>query len=277
MTDDEDYHVRGATQSQLQTSAYDLRWMTPTRPAHEIAVHRHDDAHLILVLQGDYQTSAAGVGRLHAGEPMLVLNPPRTEHVDCFAPDQVLSQARFFSFALAADTWFGATKAMQLPAVPVAMEGAVVRRFAQQWTRHVSRECAAEDAETTLLAALAPFCKDRARLAATSLPWVQRVQRMLRERVVAGEGLESIAAMATRLGVHPVYLARAFRKHVGLSPSDYVRGLQLDKAAALLTGTRTCVVDIALECLYFDQAHLVHAFRAAYGLSPTAYRAQRLG
>jgi AraC-like DNA-binding protein len=32
---------------------------------------------------------------------------------------------------------------------------------------------------------------------------------------------------------------------------------------------------LALDCGYFDQAHLIHEFREFSGLTPTAYEAQR--
>ena len=32
---------------------------------------------------------------------------------------------------------------------------------------------------------------------------------------------------------------------------------------------------VALDCGYFDQAHLIHDFRSFSGLTPTAYRAAR--
>ncbi|MBC7917504.1 MAG: AraC family transcriptional regulator [Rhodoferax sp.] len=268
-----DFHVHGNTRSQAHTPAYDLRLMVPNRPAHEIAVHRHDDAHLILVVQGDYQTSAIRNGRLHAGEPLLVLNPPRTEHLDCFAATQVLPQARFFSLTLSAETWFQTSRAMDLPTGPTAVEGAAVRHIAALWADCVGVEA---DTECALMDALAPFSLDAASVAPSSAQWVRQVQRHLRDQVVDGQDVVRMTDVAANLGVHPVYLARAFRKHLGVSPTAYVRTVQLDKAAALLTQSCMSLLEIALECLYFDQAHMAHAFKAAYGLSPSAFRARKL-
>lgn len=267
------FHVRGTTHSQTHTPACDLRLMVPDRPASEIAVHRHDDAHLILVLKGDYQTSAACTERLHAGEPLLVLNPPRTEHVDCFAASQVLPQAKFFSMTLSADAWFRASQAMELPTQPQAIQGVLAREVAAVWARSIDEE---PDMECALMDALAPFSPEAASLVPSSARWVRQVQRKLRDQVVDGLDVVRMTDVAADWGVHPVYLARAFRRHAGLSPSEYVRAVQLDKAAALLTQTRMPLLEIALECLYFDQAHMAHAFSAAYGLSPSAFRARKL-
>ena len=246
--------------------------MVPSRPARDIEVHRHDDAHLVLVLQGHYQTSAAHTGVLHAGTPMLVLNPPRTEHVDCFASEQALPLARFYSLTLSAHAWLGISRTMDLPTVPSAIEGALAIHTAENWSRS---EDAGFDMDDALLTALAPFCADPAASAKYSARWVRQVKAFLRDWVLDGHDPVRMAEVALHFGVHPVYLARAFKSHTGLSPSHFVRTVQLDKAAALLVHTRKPLTEIAMECLFFDQAHLTHSFRAAYGLSPSAFRAQK--
>ena len=267
------FHVSGSTQFHVRTPALDLRLMVPSRPAREIEVHRHEDAHLVLVVQGSYQTSAAHTGALHAGTPMLVLNPPRTEHVDCFASEQALPLARFYSLTLSADAWLGISQTMDLPIVPRAIEGAQAMHTAENWSKSAD---AGFDMDDALLTALAPFCGDAAGSAKYSARWVRQVKAILRDWVLDGHAPVRMAEVALHFGVHPVYLARAFRNHTGLSPSHYVRTVQLDKAAALLVHTRKPLADIAMECLFFDQAHLAHSFRAAYGLSPSAFRAQKL-
>lgn len=267
------FHVSGSTQFNVRTPALDLRLMVPSRPARDIEVHRHDDAHLVLVLHGNYQTSAAHDGALHASTPMLVMNPPRTEHVDCFASEQVLPLARFYSLTLSAQAWLSISRTLDLPAVPTAIEGAQAIHAAAFWSKSAE---SGFDMEGALLTALAPFCRDTATRAKYSARWVVQVKKFLHDWVLDGHAPVRMAEVAVRFGVHPVYLARAFRSHTGLSPSQYVRAVQLDKAAALLTHTRKLLTDIAMECLFFDQAHLTHSFRAAYGLSPSAFRAQKL-
>ncbi len=267
------FHVSGSTQFSVRTRALDLRLMVPSRPARDIEVHRHDDAHLVLVLQGNYQTSAAHTGALHPGTPMLVMNPPRTEHVDCFASEQALPLARFYSLTLSADAWLDISRTMDLPTVPHAIEGAQAIHTADNWSNSAE---VGFDMEDALLTALQPFCRDTATGAKNSARWVLQVKKFLRDGVLDGQEPVRMAEVALRFGVHPVYLARAFRSQTGLSPSHYVRTVQLDKAAALLAHTRKALTEIAMECLFFDQAHLTHSFRAAYGLSPSAFRAQKL-
>jgi AraC family transcriptional regulator len=82
----------------------------------------------------------------------------------------------------------------------------------------------------------------------------------------------SLSALARCAGVHPVYLARAFRAHVGLSLGAYVRKLRVDHAADRLVSTDRSIAEIALEAGFSDQSHLTRVFRSTLGLTPAQYR-----
>ncbi|OYU32340.1 MAG: hypothetical protein CFE39_03685 [Comamonadaceae bacterium PBBC2] len=270
------FHVSGTTQAALQSPAFDLRLMVPTKPAHAIAVHRHDEAHLILVSRGHYQTSARHHGPLQADAPLLVLNPPRTEHQDCFHERQTLADARFFSLTLSADTWMRLQSCMDLPALALATSGPAVQQLAHAWAGACQApQTPVWDLEAAFIDAVTPLVPCSVGTRALTRTWVAGLRAQLRAHVMEGGAPLQWTAMAQRLGVHPVYMTRAFRQHTGMSPTAFVRRVQLDKAAALLGHTRKPLVDVALECLYFDQAHLAHAFKAAYGLTPAAYRRRK--
>lgn len=268
-----DFHVRGNTEAQRQSSAYDLRLMVPTQPAHAVQVHTHDDAHLILVLEGAYQTSATARHSLAGESPLLVLNPPRTEHQDRFHPDQALNQARFLSMTLSPELWLRWQDAMDLPSQASAARGVELQTLARTWLKLCSAPWATSvDMEAGLTEALASFAPSDAAKASQSGVWVARLRQRLRAHVMDGVETPCLGDIAREFGVHPVYMARAFRQHTGISPADYVRGVQLDKAVWLLRSTALPLAELAQACHYFDQAHLAHAFKAAYGLAPSAYR-----
>ena len=269
------FHISGRTQIGTGSSAVDLRLMVPTKPAGEIGVHRHDEAHFILVTHGHYQTSAARRQDLAACEPLLVVNPPRTEHIDCFAAGQPLPAARFFSLTMLPQAWLQACELMDMPARPQAVSGAPVRRLAQAWLR----ACADNPLQglqlgDALADAMAPFAPPAPRQGGESAAWVARLKAQLRALVMEGHAPPDLATLAQAYQLHPVYMARAFRKHLGLSPSDYVAAVQLDKAAWQIRHTRAPLAAVAQDCHFFDQAHLARKFRAAYGVPPSVYRAR---
>jgi AraC family transcriptional regulator len=82
----------------------------------------------------------------------------------------------------------------------------------------------------------------------------------------------SLADFAHTAGVHPVYLARAFRASYGSSVGEYKRGQQLRAAEERLLRSDDDLRDVALSCGFADQSHLSKSFRRVFGISPGRYR-----
>jgi len=82
----------------------------------------------------------------------------------------------------------------------------------------------------------------------------------------------SLAAVAGHVGREPGELSRGYRRLFGRSVGEDARAVRLGAAAHLLSASRQPIADIAAQCGYFDQAHLTRAFKAAYGMTPGAYR-----
>lgn len=268
------FQVRGRTEAQAGSQDADhLRLMVPTLPASELPAHRHAEAHFILVLRGHYRSAAAGCPKEGSREPCLIFNPPRTEHQDCFDPSQVLPEARFLSLSLSARSWLELCVDAELPLAPQALYGpaaeavvaALMPLLRQPHTSPLDFQCA-------LTRAAEPFARSSAAMLDRAPPWLRRLKAQLRAAALDEPGELSLAMLARELDLHPVYLSRAFRRHLGESPAAYVRALRLDKAAHLIRHTRRSLAEVAADSGFFDQAHLAHSFRAAYGLSPSAYR-----
>lgn len=99
--------------------------------------------------------------------------------------------------------------------------------------------------------------------------WLRTAMDMMHARFL--EPLEA-GAIAREAGVHPVHLARVFKRHLGVSLGTYVRGLRLERAAARLAGSDDPIADIAVECGFVDQSHFTRAFRRRTGMTPGRYR-----
>lgn len=83
----------------------------------------------------------------------------------------------------------------------------------------------------------------------------------------------STPALAARVGVSERHLSRLFLKELGVSPGKYVRQARVEAAAHLLTGTDLTVETIAGRCGFGTSEALRQAFVAAYGVSPSHFRA----
>jgi len=82
----------------------------------------------------------------------------------------------------------------------------------------------------------------------------------------------TLGELAAAVGVHPVTLARAFRRSFGCSVGEYLRRLRIERAAAQLGGSETPLATIALTAGFADQSHFSNLFRRETGMSPSAYR-----
>jgi AraC family transcriptional regulator len=81
--------------------------------------------------------------------------------------------------------------------------------------------------------------------------------------------LEHIAKIA---GVHPVHLARTFRRIHGCTVGEYTRRLRLEDACKKLIATEKSITELALECGFTDHSHFCHAFRRQFGAAPSRFR-----
>jgi AraC family transcriptional regulator len=81
----------------------------------------------------------------------------------------------------------------------------------------------------------------------------------------------TLAELGDAVGVHPVHLARAFRKHCGTSIGEHVRALRLEHARdEVLAGVP--LAEVAVRSGFADQSHFTKAFSRAFGIGPAAYR-----
>lgn len=88
--------------------------------------------------------------------------------------------------------------------------------------------------------------------------------------------LTSVTAVTDAIGLSPKRFIERFKFEVGMTPKRYCRVLRFQRAIARAhSGGRVDWVQLALDCGFSDQAHLIHEFRAFSGLTPTAYLAAR--
>jgi AraC family transcriptional regulator len=76
------------------------------------------------------------------------------------------------------------------------------------------------------------------------------------------------------VGVHPVHLARSFRRTYNTTFSGYVREMRVEYARVQLVSTAAPLGDIAIASGFCDQSHFCRTFKLATGLSPAEYRAR---
>jgi AraC family transcriptional regulator len=127
-----------------------------------------------------------------------------------------------------------------------------------------------EEVEDCVYEVLASLHDGRASDTAAAPPrWLELVRQELDDTFADGPRVRDLAA---RAGVHSVYLARQFRRHVGCSITDYRALLRARAAAELLASSGVPPAAAADLCGFADQSHLCRVFKGATGLTPLAYR-----
>jgi AraC family transcriptional regulator len=99
----------------------------------------------------------------------------------------------------------------------------------------------------------------------------QRIQaeEMLRAQL---DGNLSIKELATACSLSPSHFARGFRRSFGTSVHQYLIRLRLEKAKALLGGTKKKLSEIAALSGFCDQAALSRAFSRVEQVTPSRWR-----
>ena len=89
------------------------------------------------------------------------------------------------------------------------------------------------------------------------------------DRIETSAGQVAVEALAREAGVSRKHLAGLFRQQVGLGAKSLARIHRFRAAVAMLAGRdRVPWTELALQCGYFDQSHLVRDFRAFSGFAP---------
>ena len=255
----------------LQTASFQFAELEATVPEREVPQHTHQAPHFVLVLRGIYLTEARNQNG-PCSSSTLIFNPAGTTHRDCFRS----RNGRFLSITPSLNG--SRLLDRESPMARVVAGESVRSRDGKLITRAIEREFEREKHPSSLvleglgLELIGQLLRPEERIESRCIPeWLLRTKEMIED--CAGSEI-TIADLAATVAVHPVYLARAFRKHFGSSPGEYLRHSRLLRVRRLLIDTRLPLVEVALQCGFSDQSRMTHAFRSEFGIAPGRYRRQ---
>jgi AraC family transcriptional regulator len=231
--------------------------------------HEHELAYVTIVLQGDYFEGERG--RLENLSPFTaVFNPVGAAHSTVIGP----GGATLFTIEFR-------TKRMReldlrLPEQTTTDAGAGNMlwpglRLFSAFKHETADSLTLEGHVFEILAAIARL--DRSSEKAPP-HWLRRVKDRLHAEFSTQLRMSDLAREA---GVHPVHLARAFRRFEKRTPGEYLRQLQLRAACDLLRNPEWPLANIAAECGFADQSHFTRIFRRTIATTPQRFREALLG
>jgi AraC family transcriptional regulator len=123
--------------------------------------------------------------------------------------------------------------------------------------------------EGLALELLAEATREPSKVIGATPPWLRQAREMVVEHF--SETLK-LAQIAAEVGVHPVYLATAFRQKFGVTVGEFVRRLRIEHACAELYKQDLPLAAIALQAGFADQSHFSKVFKSYIGTTPREYR-----
>lgn len=228
----------------------------------QVLTHTHQDAHFILVTGGEYVSAA---GRPLDTRPVLIYNPPGTTHRDHFER----GRGSFFAISLPPKYAAVALAGTSVPDAPRYLTAPVQHSLALRIAAACALEVATLSLDGLCMELLGSMDARRPERTVAPPQWLGSAVALLQDRY--REEL-TIAEIAAALDVHPIHLARTFRRYLRCTPGEFARFRRLERAASLLVRTACPLVEVALRSGFADQSHFTRVFARYFGLPPGEYR-----
>jgi AraC family transcriptional regulator len=265
----------GALATPLQPSIYRLgmcNLLEGIYPPHlRIPWHRHQVAHCTYVLAGGYLEKGSHSGAfLQSGD--LLFHPKREVHCDLIGDEG----ARCINIEFATgDALVRALEAMSQRTeqfstkLRCAARSELSGKVSTEWSSDGPRSRNQIQRVTRFCGAVRNFLW---RTVQTDVPlWLKKCIDELEKRAPLAPPLKELAAIAE---LHPTHVVRSFGLYLGQTPGQYMRARRVSLACELLSNSTNTLVEVALACGFYDQAHFGRVFCAAIGQTPGQFRDQ---
>lgn len=234
----------------------------------KMPVHRHEPAYFGIVLRGAYTETVATKTR-HCKPLTTIFHPPNESHSVAFHNSDV----RVFRIEMGDAFRRRIQDYASVPDEPAEFHGGLLASLALRlYNEYRNRDAwSALAIEGLLLETVAELARQSAKESDHEMPrWIEHVKETLRSRVT---DTPSLAELAEDIGVHPVHLAREFRKGFDCTIGEFVRRLRIETACREIAESDVPMSEIALALGFYDQSHFSNTFKRFTGMTPAAYRA----
>jgi AraC family L-rhamnose operon regulatory protein RhaS len=167
------------------------------------------------------------------------------------------------TFAASDQHCFQATPAMR------DLMPALVRELQSE---HVLRDAHAQTLLRAVIVELKRIVAGRALNHESRTPSERKVQDLITNFSSTCNESWTLASMADSCGIKRTQLGKIFLKLTGISPTEYLFRIRMERAKTLLRRTNLKIIDIAFDCGYASSQYFANTFRQAIGMSPSEYR-----
>ena len=101
---------------------------------------------------------------------------------------------------------------------------------------------------------------------------MERIMRSVNEHI--SDSTFNVEALTQDVGISRAQLHRKMKEMTGISTSDFIRNLRLERAAQLIRENKINVTQVAYDVGFSNQSHFSTVFRRHFGMTPTEYAAK---
>jgi AraC family transcriptional regulator len=255
----------GETRVQLRSGDFTVSAVAHPN-ARAVPLHAHAHAFFSMLITGRYR-EWLGQGIWDARPLAMVLRPAQVEHRDEIGPDGAL----FLCVDIAPSYWNSLADAgasLQRRAFDERPMSCVALRLLRELCE--KRAGWRGVAESLVSELVTEYVADSRHVQRREPRWLRRALERLHE----DPANESLGSVAADLDLHPVHVSRMFKRHLGMTVSQYLRRLRLQRAARALLESREPLAALADDHGYADQSHLAREFSRATNWSPAKLRCE---
>jgi AraC family transcriptional regulator len=224
------------------------------------ARHAHADTTVTMVLAGSLR-ERVGYAEEVARPLSIVVKPRDTEHANEFGGDVRTLQIVVAEHSAAEiEHWDRALRMWRW-----THGGPAVASF-MRLLSCLRRQADADDLDAAALDVLASLHH-----APETKGEPPRWLRVVRQAIEDQSSLR-VRDLAKQAGVHPVYLARQFRRWYGCSITDHAKLRRVQRAAHDIASTSKSLSVISHDAGFADHPHMCRTFVRETGVTPTTYR-----
>ena len=238
--------------------------------------HYHDRASLAVMMRGAQRLTYGGTSEPVQAGSLIAFNPGEVHANTILESDGWTCFSLYMSQHTLTHLLAGDEARHDRPPVfrtPVIQDRGVFQALLQ-FHHAVSTTSLQLEIDTLLLTALEPIVE---RYTETTKPVsrssqaphaIMRVRDYLNTHYAQSISLAEVAQVA---GMRPSSVNRAFRRHTGLPPHEYLINRRVAQACSRLDQGQT-LVDVALSTGFYDQSHFSRHFRRIMGMTPAQYQ-----
>jgi AraC family transcriptional regulator len=255
----------GEAREQLRSGDFTVSAVTHPA-ARAVPLHAHAHAFFSMLITGRYR-EWFGQGQWDARPLAMVLRPAQAEHRDEIGPDGAL----FLCVDIAPAYWEALADAgasLQRHAFDERPMSCVALRLLRELCE--KRAGWRGVAEALVNELVAEYVADSRHVQRREPRWL----RQTLDRLHADPANESLGSVAADLDLHPVHVSRMFKRHFGVTVSQYLRKLRLQRAARALLESRESLAALAGDHGFADQSHLARELSRATSWSPAKLRCE---